>query len=359
MFYNYCSWSSLFSRLSADCPQCDKGLINPSVPLVITGSCFSCPLDNTNIRYKWQLFLVGDVEDEKREKEEECQAGPTGGDQSNEVPNSDVGSTRKPIPTLPPSQSQTTANNLLVGTTLQTPTNPPLNSETVKLTSAPRNHYVKFAIGRICRDPAQILGPTKHFTRRPGSPAFPGSGFGSGSGPGGFGKGTPSGPGSGPRSPPNFGSGVRNKTTVPTASQQNFTTISPTTDDDDKKGEGDGDPSDSKDPTVVPPSSRHSVSIITLKTRKIKLSEKQTTTGLQSQNFVLLGKFLKGGHTYMVSFTVTDSNTGQRGKATVYFNTSVIPECGVCTIMPPVGVALETTFQLTCSNWSAVVRQLC
>ncbi|KAJ7375343.1 detection of nodal flow [Desmophyllum pertusum] len=84
----------------------------------------------------------------------------------------------------------------------------------------------------------------------------------------------------------------------------------------------------------------------------MRVPEKQTTTGLKSQNFVLLDKFLRGGHTYMVAFNVLDGITGQRGKASVYFNTSKVPECGLCTITPSVGVALVTTFQLTCSKWT-------
>ena len=58
----------------------------------------------------------------------------------------------------------------------------------------------------------------------------------------------------------------------------------------------------------------------------------------------------------MVAFKVSDVTTGQKGKATVYFNTSGIPECGVCRVTPSGGVAMETTFQLTCSKWRAVVR---
>ena len=83
-----------------------------------------------------------------------------------------------------------------------------------------------------------------------------------------------------------------------------------------------------------------------------------TATGLKSQNFVLLDKYqyFVGGRTYMVAFKVSDGRTRQKGKATVYFNTSDIPECGVCTVTPSAGVAMETTFQLTCSKWRAVVR---
>lgn len=102
----------------------------------------------------------------------------------------------------------------------------------------------------------------------------------------------------------------------------------------------------------------HSGSIITLKRHKLKLLETNTATGLRSQNFVLLDKYkyFTGGRTYMVAFRVSDGRTLQQGKATVYFNTSHIPECGVCTVTPSVGVAMETMFQLTCSKWGAVVR---
>ncbi|KAL9967893.1 hypothetical protein ACROYT_G026199, partial [Oculina patagonica] len=374
--------------LSANCPQCDKGLINPSVPLVITGLCLSCPLENANIKYKWQLFHVGDVKDKKWEVEE-CQAGQIDSAPSSGMPNSGVRSTHAPSPTLPPSQSQTTAaSNLVVGTTLHHPTNGPVNSQTVKPTNAQQNH-VKFAKGRICRDPDQILGPTsrppvRHSTRRP--PVFPGSGGGSGSGAGGgfghgrgsgrgsgggwgtgAGQGTGTGTGTGSGVDPDFGAGAKNESKVSTtASQQNFTTAAPVTDDNDNDNDKDKDKDDDDDdddgppdlynPTYVPASAKHSASIIRLKPREMRLPEKHTTTGLKSQNFVLLGKFLKGGRTYMVSFKVSDGKTGRQGKATVYFNTSVIPECGVCTIGPSEGVALETTFQLMCSKWTPVGR---
>lgn len=351
-------------------------------------------MDNANIKYKWQLFHVGDIKEEKWE-EEECQAGPIDSAPSSGMPNPGVNSTHKPSPILPPSQSQTTAaNNLVVGTTLQSPTNGPVNSQTVKPTNAQQNH-VKFAKGRICRDPDQILGPTsrpsvRHSTRRPG---FPGSGGGSGSGAGGgfshgkgsgrgsgggwgtgagqrTGSGTGTGTGSGVVPP--FGAGAKNESKVPTtAAQQNFTTVAPVTNDNDndndndkdkdkdKDKDDDSDPLDDiRDPTYVPPSAKHTTSIIRLKPREMRLPEEQTTTGLKSQNFVLLGKFLKGGRTYMVSFKVFEGKTSRQGKATVYFNTSVIPECGVCTVTPSTGVALETTFQLICSNWTAVVREL-
>lgn len=330
-------------------------------------------MGHANITFEWQLFHIGDVKEEKWE-EEECQAGIIDDDQNNVMPTSSVRGTHKPSPRLPATQSQTTASKLAAGTKFQTPTNHPVIAQTVRPTTAQGN-YVKFANGRICRDPNEILRPTSRPPVR--HSRFPGSGGGSGSGAnGGFGhgagssrgsgrgsgsgaaqgsgSGTKRGSGSGSEVVPDYGAGHRNRSKVSTTtSQQNFTTLAPVTDNDVK-----GEPPDLTSPTYVPPSAVHSSSIITLKRREMRLPERQTTTGIKSQNLVLLGKFLKGGHTYMVSFRVFDANTGQKGKATVYFNTSDIPECGVCTVTPTVGVALETMFQLTCSKWTAVVRKL-
>ena len=374
-------------------------------------------MGHANITFEWQLFHIGDVKEEKWE-EEECQAGIIDDDQNNVMPTSSVRGTHKPSPRLPATQSQTTASKLAAGTKFQTPTNHPVIAQTVRPTTAQGN-YVKFANGRICRDPNEILRPTSRPPVR--HSRFPGSGGGSGSGAnGGFGhgagssrgsgrgsgsgaaqgsgSGTKRGSGSGSEVVPDYGAGHRNRSKVSTTtSQQNFTTVAPVTDDDDKDKGDDGneddpdfgggarnrskvstttsqqnfttlapvtdndvkgEPPDLTSPTYVPPSAVHSSSIITLKRREMRLPERQTTTGIKSQNLVLLGKFLKGGHTYMVSFRVFDANTGQKGKATVYFNTSDIPECGVCTVTPTVGVALETMFQLTCSKWTAVVRKL-
>ena len=304
----------------------------------------SCPLDNNNITYEWQIFHIGNS---KPHKEKECQFQPTGDDQNNGTPSSVVKSTRKPMTSLRTSQAQKTPSKwVVVGSR---PTNNPL---TAKVTSATKPPQARFTSGTICINPNHIYGrmpiPTvKRPTRRPGGGGFGGSGTGSGIGlGGGIGYGT--------------GSGI--------TTQRTTTTLSPTTDSSDKDNNDDDDDDDDEDdkpdydniyhPMYTPRSARHSASIIRLKRRDMKLPEKQTTTGLNRQNFVLLGEFLKGGHTYMVMFRVFDGSTGQQGKVAVYFNTSNIPECGTCTLTPSVGVAMETTFQLTCSGWTVMVRQL-
>lgn len=90
--------------------------------------------------------------------------------------------------------------------------------------------------------------------------------------------------------------------------------------------------------------------------RELRHLEKQTTTGIRNQNLVLLGKFLKGGQTYLATFDVRDLETKQKGLASIIFQTSVSLKCGVCQITPAVGFSLQTTFQLVCSNWRS--RQL-
>ena len=175
----------MFSRLSANCPQCDKGLINPSVPLVITGLCFTCPLDNTNITYTWEIFHVV-VGDSNLIAKEECKPAPEDSDQNSGMLNSDVSSTSKPPPTTQPLKSHTTHTQLIVGRAVKRPTNRPVTTRTIKATN-PANLRVQFASGSICRDSDHILGPTsgpssKSSTKR----RHPGSGSGSGgSGSGG------------------------------------------------------------------------------------------------------------------------------------------------------------------------------
>ena len=360
----------MFPRLSANCLQCDKGLVNPSVPLVITGLCLTCPLDDTDITYTWKIFHVV-VGDSELVAKEECKPAPEGSSQDSGMLNSDVSSTSKPSPTVLPSE----------GTTLRRPTYRSVTPRTVKATNPP-NLQIKFASGSICRDSDQILGRSTN-RRHPGggsgsgdsgSGGSHGRGKGSGSGVGGAGTGSGTGRGSGTGfDPNNFGAGAKNKSMVSTTtSQQNFTTKAAVTDDNGnetqpediyKNNELDdiyknNELGDIYNPHYTPRSAKHSGSIITLRRREVDLSEKYTATGLKSQNFVLLDKYqyFIGGRTYMVAFTVSDGRTGRNGKVTVYFNTSDIPECGVCRVTPSAGVAMETTFQLTCSKWIAVVR---
>ena len=175
----------MFSRLSASCPQCDKGLINPSVPLVITGLCLTCPLDDAKITYTWEIFHVDVGDDSELVAKEECKPVLRDSDQSSGMLDSDVSSTNKPSPTIPPIQSHTTAKQLIVGTTLPRTTNRPVTSRTAKASNT-QSSRVKFASGSICRDSDQILGPTsgpasRSSTRRSHS----GSGSGGGSGGGG------------------------------------------------------------------------------------------------------------------------------------------------------------------------------
>ena len=355
----------MFSRLSANCPQCDRGLINPSVPLVMTGLCLTCPLDNAKISYTWEIFVV--VDDSELVMKTECKPAPEGSEQYGGILNSDVYSTSKPSPAKPSREFQATSEKPIVA---KRPTNDSGTSQTDKASNM-QNSRVIFASGSICRDSDQIVGPTSGPSSRPSTKTTHPTGFsGSGSGDGGSGSweeeghgiGSGSGNGNGTGSGSGTGSGTttaqslvsesNNISTVP-ASEQNFTTRAPEIDD-----RKDDDSANIYDPRYTPQSAKPSGSIIGLKLRKLDLLEGCTTTGLKSQNFVLLDKYkyFVGGRTYMVAFKVSDDRTGQEGKATVYFNTSDIPECGVCTVTPSAGVAMETTFQLSCSKWKAGVR---
>ena len=334
-----------YFRLSANCPQCEKGNINPSAPLVITGLCLSCPLDNSNIKYQWQLYHVGDSE---LSREEECPKPNRG------ILDSVPSSSQKPLPTVTPTNSQIPTTRRFKGTTAQQPTSEKETSHTTKPTDIPISR-ARFSHGSTCKNPNLSLGPTTsppHPTKRPGG--WGGSGSGSGGGHGsGSGRGSGSGTGSSSGKKPDFSRGVKKQTTkIPTTQAHlNVTTVAPTTDDSNGDGGsgGGGEIEDVLDPRYRPPSAKYSSSIIRLQRRRLTLREKQTTTGLKRLNFVLLGKFLQGGHSYMVSFKVFDGN--KTGKASVFFNTSSTPKCGRCRVTPAVGHALETSFQLACSNW--------
>lgn len=343
-----------YFRLSANCPQCEKGNINPSAPLVITGLCLSCPLDNSNIKYQWQLYHVGDSE---LSREEECPKPNRG------ILDSVPSSSQKPLPTVTPTNSQMPTTRRFKGTTAQQPTSEKETSHTTKPTDIPIS-WARFSHGSTCKYPNLSLGPTtspprKHKGGVGGSGS--GSGGGHGSGPGhGSGSGSGSGGGAGSSSgikPPVYGEGAKKQTTkIPTTQADlNVTTVAPVTTDSNGDGGsgggggGGGEIDDVYDPRYRPPSAKFSSSIIRLQRRRLTLREKQTTTGLKRLNFVLLGKFLQGGHSYMVSFKVFDGN--KKGKASVFFNTSSTPKCGRCRVTPAVGHALETSFQLACSNW--------
>lgn len=360
--FNTYIYHLFYFRLSANCPQCEKGNINPSAPLVIMGLCLSCPLENSNITYQWYLYHVGDSE---LSREEECPKPISG--MLDSVP----GSTQKPLLTLTPTNSQMPITRRFKGTTAQQPTSEKETSHTTKPTDIPIS-WARFSHGSICENPNLSLDsttspPPRHVTRHPGGVGGYGSGSGVGSGPGkgrGSGSGTGTGSGTGSSSGvkgPRFR--VRKTTKIPTTQAHlNVTTVAPVTDnggDDDGSGvgDGDGDSANKLDPTYRPPSARHSTSIIGLQRRRLTLREKQTTTGLKRLNFVLLGKFLQGGHSYMVSFKVFDGN--QQGKASVFFNTSSTPKCGMCRVTPAVGHALETSFQLTCSDWRVSGQYKC
>ena len=333
----------LFIRLSANCPQCEKGNINPSAPLVITGLCLSCPSDNSNIAYQWRLYHVGDSQ---LSSEEECPQAHGG------ILDSEPSSTQKPFPTFTPTDSHIPTTRRFEGTTAPQPTSNKGRSHTTKPTDTPISR-ARFYRGSICQDPNQILDtttPPRHSIKHPRWPAPGGSGSGSGGGIGsGSGRGSGSGSSSGVK--PSYGVGIKKQTTkIPTTQTHlNVTTVAPVTGDDKGGGGGGYDVDDVYDPRYRPPSARHSSSIIRLQRRHLALTEKQTTTGLKRLNFVLLGKSLNGGHSYMVSFNVFDGK--KEGKASVFFNTSNTPKCSMCRVAPAVGLALETSFQLTCSNW--------
>lgn len=329
--------------------------------MVITGFCLSCPLINSNVTYKWRLYHVGDT---KLLKEEDCPLTEPLLDDSSVNLNSGFQSTRKTLPTFPPTNSPMPATTRYEVTPTQQLTSKKEINYTTKPTATTFSR-ARFSSGLICQDPDQILGPTTSPPRK--HPVWPGGGPGSGSGSGGgtghgsgsgTGRGSGSGSGSGTGSGTGSSSGAPNfqqktsqqKTTKipPTQAHLNSTTVAPTTDDDDPVVP----PLETMlSPTYMPPSAKYLSSIISLDRRQLKLSAKQTTTGLGRQNFVLQGTFLRGGHTYMVSFKVFDGNTGQQGKASVFFNTSHILKCGVCSVTPDIGVAMETSFQLTCSRW--------
>ena len=300
--------------MSTDCLQCDKGIVNPTAPLVIMGLCSSCPSNNTNITYEWYIYHVQLGGSDPPEREEECFSESI----TNPMIDSVFHGTVTPLtskPTFYPLRGSR-------------PTSKPL---TFKRTAATRSPPKRFGHGRICIDP-NFYGPfpATETTRRPTL----GVGIGTGSSAGlstGKGLGT--------------GSGVTTTSTNDVGG-----------DNDDKYDNDEVD--DLYIPTYIPPSGKLSGSFISFKKNSMRLLEKHTTTGLRSKNFVVLGGYFPPGHMYMVTLKVNDRDTGQKGLASIYFNTSKIPECETCVVTPSIGEALETAFQLTCSEKSSKVRKL-
>jgi len=124
----------LFFRLSTNCPQCVKGPINPSSPLIIMGLCLSC--QHSNISYEWKLFHLGKS---KLQNDEECKA--------NLPVSTGRTSTQSPISTL------------AFSTTQIPPTTKPQRS--FQLT------WAKFSSGDICENPDVMMSPNLVPSLRP------------------------------------------------------------------------------------------------------------------------------------------------------------------------------------------------
>ena len=295
----------LFHRLSLNCIQCEKGHINPSQSLVIRGSCLSCSLDNPQITYRWKLYEVDSFVE-----------GNTW-----ECPSDDHRGRVTPS-TMPVTDSK--------------------SPSVWKISDS----YVKFTFGPCLVSKFEKSGGNK-------------SGLASGSGDG-------------------TGNEIKYSSVKEPLKGNETSAIKADDsgdDDDDEVNDYDDDSSSyslSTLPTPLSMTDANSVNkpIITTDTpsfnkpnkpinpsmlwsrrRELSHLEKQTTTGIRNQNLVLLGKFLKGGQTYLATFDVRDLETKQKGLASIIFQTSVSLKCGVCQITPAVGFSLQTTFQLVCSNW--------
>ena len=364
-------------RLSAECAQCDQGIISASEELVVSGFCQSCPVSDSSITYQWRLYRVGG---KNPSGAYECpaldQSPLKKSERKSSAVNAQPTSATRPFPSphrtydKPPLIPIPTGNPAI-----SQPTNPSFTSKS----------QGRISRGRICRDPEQLLAPTEYPsggmpTRRPwppGSGIGSGSGCasgvgvatgsGSGSGSGGFPRGSGSGSASGhapswPVIPPGTGTGpatghdpeniyqgkVNNGTLTTNSPSTNFTTDHPVL--------SSKDPESVLDPRYVSPLAKKSGSIIGLRRHELKFPVHQTTTGRHRKNLVLKGKFLEGGNVYMLAISVFDRSTDLKGMASVVFKTNRNPHCETCTVTPSVGVTTKNAFQLSCFRGNVEVQ---
>ena len=285
----------LFFRLSTNCPQCVKGPINPSSPLIITGLCLSC--QHSNVSYEWKLFHLGES---KLQNDEECKASlPVSTGRT---------STQSPISTLAFSTTQ-----------IPPTTGPQAGYETKSLQLT----YAKFSSGDICENPGKMMRPNLVPSRRPHDLGSSGGGD----------------------------SGGNKKTTKSPVSVKANTTDGAASDNDNSEYE------DIYDPLTVPRSAKKYPNFKARTPSFIELPSSQTSTGTKHPNLVLLGNYLPAGREFMVAFVVTDQNNGRKGIARIYINTNTIHDCGICQVTPRLGTALDTPFEINCTDWSFMVRQ--
>ena len=295
----------LFHRLSLNCIQCEKGHINPSQSLVIRGSCLSCSLDNPQITYRWKLY---EVDSFVKGNTWECPSDDHNG--------------RVTLSTTPVTDSK--------------------SPSVLQITDS----YVEYTFGPCLGNKFQKSGGNK-------------SGLASGSGDG-------------------TGNEIKYRSVKAPLKGNETSAIkaddSGDVDDDEVNNDDDDDDSSSYSRSTLPtalsmtdansvhkpiittpsfnkPNKPINPSMLWSRRRELRHLGNQTTTGIRNQNLVLLGKFLKGGQTYLATFDVRDLETKQKGLASIIFQTSVSLKCGVCQITPAVGFSLQTTFQLVCSNW--------
>ena len=288
----------LFFRLSTNCPQCVKGPINPSSPLIITGLCLSC--QHSNISYEWKLFHVGKS---KLQNDEECKA--------NLPVSTGRTSTQSPISTL------------AFSTTQIPPTTRPRPGH---WTRSFQLTFANFSSGDICENPNVMMIPDLV--------------------------------------PPNLGSsgggdsrGNKETTKRPVSTKANTTDGAASDDDDKEDDDEDSEYENIYDPLTVPSSAKKYPNFKARTPSFIELPSNQTSTGTKHPNLVLLGNYLPAGREFMVAFVVTDQNNGRKGIARIYISTNTIHDCGICQVTPRLGTALDTPFEITCTNWTFTVRQ--
>ena len=184
--------------------------------------------------------------------------------------------------------------------------------------------YAKFSSGDICEDPDEMMRPNLVPSRRPDNLGSSGGG----------------------------GSDDNKKiTTVPAPTTAN------TTDGADSDDDGDPEYENILDPLTVPSSAKKYPNFKSGTPSFIELPSSQTSTGTKHPNLVLLGNYLPAGREFMVAFVVTDHNNGRKGIARIYIETNTIHDCGICQVTPDLGTALDTPFEITCTDWSFMVRQ--
>ncbi|XP_055951462.1 uncharacterized protein LOC129987514 [Argiope bruennichi] len=83
------------------------------------------------------------------------------------------------------------------------------------------------------------------------------------------------------------------------------------------------------------------------------LSRDNTTTGFNSEYFILKPGVLRAGHSYLIEVITKDKNHAVEGSAMELLLINAGPANGRCTLMPTQGYSLNFNFRLHCMEWKS------